>query len=100
MNASELLASPLAGIRRGAAAAPRRAAPRPDALPSLVSSGYVSIVPDRLASHLRVMLGADYAQIHARDPDDPDALIVVATSGCDAEVVGSRVPVDNGVVTH
>lgn len=69
-------------------------------MPSLVSSGYMRIVPDRLATHLRLMLDADHAQIHARDPADPDSLIVVATSGCDSALVGSRVPAVGGVAAH
>src|SRR4051794_24124629 len=93
MSVSEFRAVP-------ATTAPRRAEPLPDAMPSLVSSGYLGIVPDRLAAQMRVMLGADYAQIHARDPHDPDSLIVVAVSGCDPEAVGSRLPTDAGVISH
>jgi HD-GYP domain-containing protein (c-di-GMP phosphodiesterase class II) len=77
---------------------PRRPSPNHENIPSLVSSGYVRIVPDRLADHLRRMLAADEAQIHARDLADPDSLIVVAMSGGDPELVGSRVPAHQGVV--
>jgi HD-GYP domain-containing protein (c-di-GMP phosphodiesterase class II) len=66
----------------------------------LVNSGYLWIVPDRLAEQLRVMLRAGQAQVHARDPSDPDGVIVVAASGCDPDVVGSRLAADGGVVTH
>src|SRR4051812_47720492 len=47
-----------------------------------------------------VMLAADHAQIHARDPGDPDSLIVVATSGCGPALVGSRVPAVGAVAAH
>jgi HD domain/GAF domain len=98
MDALELFADPL--VEPGARTAPRRAAPRPDAPPSLVSSGYLGVVPDRLARHMLVMMGADYAQIHARDPEDPDSLIVVASDGCDPAHIGDRIPAGNGVVAH
>jgi HD-GYP domain-containing protein (c-di-GMP phosphodiesterase class II) len=75
----------------------RRPSPHHENVPSLVSSGYVRIVPDRLADQLRRMLAADEAQIHARDPGDPGSLIVVASSGGGPELVGSRVAADEGV---
>src|SRR3954447_1697147 len=78
-------------------AAALRPSPQPEGPPSLVSSGYVRIVPDRLAAELQKMLGADEAQIHARDPSHPRGLIVVAVSGGGLELVGSRVPADRGV---
>ena len=65
-------------------------------MPTLVKSGYGRLVPDRLVTHMRAMLDADEAQLYARDPSDPDVLIVVAASGGDPEAVGSRVPADRG----
>ena len=79
-------------------AASLRPSPLRESVPPLVSSGYLRIVPDRLAAELRKMLAADEAQIHARDPSYPRGLIVVAVSGGGLELVGSRVPADRGVV--
>ncbi len=87
MDATDLMTAASVGL-----------SPLRESVPPLVSSGYVRIVPDRLASELRKMLAADEAQIHARDPSYPRGLIVVAVSGGGLELVGSRVPADRGVV--
>lgn len=84
------------GARRRTALRP---VPEPARAVSLQTSGYMRVVPDRLADQMRTMLGATEARIHVRDPADGDALIVAAASGGDGGAVGSRVPA-GGVEAH
>jgi HD-GYP domain-containing protein (c-di-GMP phosphodiesterase class II) len=59
---------------------------------TMVESGYVGIVLDRLAQQASEVLGTERSSIFVRDRDDARLTIVAASGGAEAELVGSRVP--------
>ena len=56
----------------------------------LRDSGYLAVVLDRLSHHALGLLAVDACAILVRDPSEPRMGIVVAASGWEHEVVGTR----------
>jgi HD-GYP domain-containing protein (c-di-GMP phosphodiesterase class II) len=59
---------------------------------TMVESGYVGLVLDRLAKQASEVLATERSSIFVRDPEDPSLTIVAATNSPEDELVGSRVP--------
>ena len=66
------------------------AAPSPWGVPSPQRSGYSSLVLERLAQHVREVLGFREAWIVVRRPDVHDGFAVVAGAGVDPDLIGRR----------
>jgi HD-GYP domain-containing protein (c-di-GMP phosphodiesterase class II) len=59
---------------------------------TMVESGYIGIILDRLAEQASEVLDTERSSIFVRDPEDPRLTIVAAAAGTEDELVGSRVP--------
>ncbi|MGH2762700.1 MAG: HD domain-containing phosphohydrolase [Thermoleophilaceae bacterium] len=78
--------------------AARQAAPQPHSrTASLIETGYLGLVHDRLCIYVRVLLGLERSWLLLRDPDHADEVLVAAARGSDPEQVGSRLPAGPGV---
>jgi HD-GYP domain-containing protein (c-di-GMP phosphodiesterase class II) len=63
-------------------------------------AGYVPTVLERMCHHACHVLGAKGAAVFVRDPASPAELIVVAASGLEDELIGERIPEDQGPAGH
>jgi GAF domain-containing protein len=62
--------------------------------------GYVPTVLERMCHHACHVLEAKGAAVFVRDPASPAELIVVAASGLEDELIGERIPDDQGPAGH
>jgi HD-GYP domain-containing protein (c-di-GMP phosphodiesterase class II) len=65
---------------------------------SLLETGYLGLVHDRLCIYVRVLLGLERSWLLLRDPDHGDEVVVAAARGSDPEQVGWRLPAEPGVM--
>ena len=65
---------------------------------SFDSTGYTSLVLDRLVRKACEVLGAEGAAIAVHDRSDPRALVVAAACGIDEDVIGRRIAADEGII--
>jgi HD-GYP domain-containing protein (c-di-GMP phosphodiesterase class II) len=76
---------------------PREPSPRARAS-SLIETGYLGLVNDRLCTYVRVLLGLERSWLLLRDPDHGEEVVVAAARGSDPDQVGSRLPAEPGVM--